>query len=267
VSAVMAIARRELFSYLLSPAGYAVTAIFLFFTSLVFFAAAPLLTGSGFAPGQPASLRMFFEVGVWVFFIIGPAISMRTISDEVRLGTLETLMTAPIGEGQIILGKFLGSFGFLFVMLIPTVVYVFALERFGRPDYGEVACGYLGLLLVGAAYLASGILASTFTSSQVLAYILTIFFWLALLLATMMLPFLAALAETRFGGAESSEVVQRLLGWFQTAAAFLSEGNPVTRMRGFIVGFLDTFNIVYFVTFTVVFLVAASRSLGLRRWP
>ena len=61
---VLAIARRELFSYLLSPVGYAVTAMFLFFTSLVFFAAAPLLSGSGFAPGQPASLRMFFEVGV-----------------------------------------------------------------------------------------------------------------------------------------------------------------------------------------------------------
>ena len=267
MSATAAIARRELFSYLLTPTGYLVTALFLFFTALVYFAAAPLLVGAGFAQGQPASLRMFFEVGVWIFFVIGPAISMRAMSEEFRLGTIEVLMTAPVTEGQVITGKFLGSLGFLVVMLIPTAVYVLVLQAFGRPDYGEVACGYLGLLLVGAAYLASGILASTLTSSQVLAYITTIFFWLILLLATMALPYLASLAEGLGGRPENSAVLNTLLEWLQGTARFLSAGSPVARLRGFVNGLVDTFNIVYFVSFTIVFLVAATKCLSLRRCP
>jgi ABC-2 type transport system permease protein len=267
MNATMAIARRELFSFLVTPAGYLVSAIFLFFTALVYFAAAPLLMGSGFAQGQPASLRMFFDVGVWVFFIIGPAISMRAISEELRLGTIETLMTAPVSEGQVILGKFMGAFGFLVVMLLPTVVYVLVLERFGRPDYGELLCGYLGLLLIGSAYLATGILASTLTSSQVLAYITTIFLWLVLLIATMVLPYLASLVEGLAGRPDNSDVLDGLLAWFQSAAEFLAVGSPLARIRAFVNGLVDTFNVVFFVSFTVVFLVAATKALAARRCP
>lgn len=266
MSATLAIARRELFSYLHTPVGYLVAALFVFFTATVFFAAAPLLVGAGFSQGQPASLRAFFAVGVWVFFFIGPALSMRTISDEIRSGTLESLMTAPVRESQVILGKFFGAFGFLVLMLLPSALFVAALARYGRPDYGEVLCGYLGLLLVGAAYLASGILASTFTGSQVLAYVTTIFFWLILLLATMVLPYLASIAEGLVGRPGNSAGLDAVLGWLEGAARFLAAGNPITRMRGFIIGLVDTFNIVYFVSFTVVLLVAATRSLGLRRW-
>jgi len=265
VTATLAIARRELFSYLLTPVGYLVMALFVFFTALLYFAAAPLL-GAGFSQGQPASMRLFFDVGVWVFFLIGPALSMRTISDEIRLGTLEVLMTSPIRDGQIIVGKFIGSFAFLVVMLLPTLVFVIALERFGRPDYGELFCGYLGLLLVGAAYLASGILASTLTGSQVLAYIATIFCWLILLMATMALPQLAALADGLSGRPGNSAMLESLLVTVRSVAEFLEFGNPVARMRGFIIGLVDSFNVVYFVSFTVVFLVAATKSLGLRRW-
>ena len=267
MSATLAIARRELLAYLLSPVGYIVTALFLFFTSLVYFAAAPLLLGAGFSQGQPASLRLFFQIGVWVLFVIGPAISMRTMSEELRLGTLETLLTAPITETQIILGKFFGSFSFLVLMLLPTVLFVFVLERYGRPDYGELLCGYLGLLLIGAAYLASGILISTLTGSQVLAYIVTIFFWLILLLATMVLPYIASLAEGWAGRPDNSELLEALLGWLQNAARFLAVGNPRARVLDFINGLVDTFNIIYFLSFTVLFLAAAIRALGARRWP
>jgi len=263
----LAIARRELFAYLLSPVGYLVTALFLFFTSLVYFAAAPLLIGAGFSQGQPASLRLFFQIGVWVLFIIGPAISMRTISEELRLGTLEMLLTAPITETQIILGKFFGSLGFLVLMLLPTALFVFALEWYGRPDYGELLSGYLGLLLIGAAFLSSGILISTLTASQVLAYIATIFFWLILMLATMVLPYLASLAEGLSGRPDNSEALESLLSWLESAAGFLAVGNPRARVLDFVNGLIDTFNIVYFLTFTALFLAAAIRSLGARRWP
>ena len=255
MSRTFTIARRELRAYLLSPVGYVVAAMFLFFTALVYFAAAPLLIGSGYSEGQPASMSLFFQVGVWVFFILGPAISMRAISEELRLGTLETLMTAPVTETQIILGKFFGSLGFLLLMLAPTVVYVIALERFGRPDYGELLCGYLGLLLVGAAYLASGILASTLTGSQVLAYVATLFFWLILLLATKALPQLAALAGDFAGREGNSELLETALRWFQSAARFLATGDPTARMAGFVNGLVDSFSIVYFLSFIVVFYV------------
>ena len=267
MSVTIAITRRELGSYLYSPVGYLLPALFLFFTSLIYFAAAPLLVGSGFSQGQPASLRMFFEVGVWVFFIVGPAISMRTISDEVAQGTIETLMTAPVTDSQVIVGKFFGAFGFLVIMLLPTLLYVVILELYGRPDYGELLCGYLGMLLVGAASIASGILASALTRSQMLAYFTTLFFWLVVMLATMLLPFLASLTEGLAGRPDNSPVLELALSWLGNAAGFLAAGNPITRVRGFLVGLVDTFNIVYFVSFTTVFLVVAVRALGLRRWP
>jgi ABC-2 type transport system permease protein len=265
MSRTLAIARRELMAFLLSPVGYLVAALFLFFTSLVYFAAAPVLIGTGFSQGQPASLTLFFQVAVWVFFIIGPAISMRAISEELRLGTLETLLSSPITEAQIIVGKFLGALSFLALMLLPTLVYVIALERFGRPDYGELLCGYAGLLLVGSAYLASGILASTLTSSQVLAYITTIFFWLIVLLATRALPQLALVAEAFAGRPEVSPWLQAVLGWFQYAAHIIAVGDPADRMNDFVKGLIDSFSVVYFLVLTVVFLAAAVKSLALRR--
>lgn len=267
MSATLAIARRELRSYLFSPVGPIIIAVFVFFTALVYFAAAPLLVGGGFSDGQPASLRLFFEIGAWVFFFIAPAVSMRTVSEELRSGTIEMLLTAPVSEFQVIFGKFAGAFGFLALMLVPTAVFVFALEQFGRPDYGEVACGYLGLLLVGAACLSSGILASTLTSSQMMAYLTTIFFWLILLLATVVLPRLAPLAESLAARPENGPWLDVLLPRVDTVAGILASANPLTRMRGFIIGLVDTFNIVYFLSFTVVFLVAATRALAARRWP
>lgn len=264
-TALLAIGRRELMAYLLSPVGALVAALFLFFTALVHFVAAPALMGTGFAQGQPASLRLFFQVGVWVFFVVGPAISMRTLSEEFRLGTIESLLTAPVTEAQIILGKFLGAMGFLVLMLVPTLIYVVALEQHGRPDYGELFCGYLGLLLVGGTYLASGILASTATSSQVLAYLGTIFFWLILLMAAQALPLLAARAEA-LAGPEPGALVGWAIGGLRGVAAVLEHGNPVMRTRGFVIGLLDSFNVVFFFVFTVVFLMAAIRGLKSRRW-
>lgn len=262
-----AIARRELASYLLTPTGYVIAALFLFFTALVYFVAAPLLLTTGFTQGQPASLRMFFQIGVWVLFLVAPAISMRTFSEELRLGTLESLMTAPVTDAHVVFGKFLGAVGFLMVMLLPTLVFVVALEIYGRPDYGELACGYIGLVLVGAAFLASGVLASVLTSSQALAYVTTVFFWMIFLIGTGALPKLAALAEGMSGRPGNSAELEWVLRKSRMMASFLAVGNPMTRAHGFIIGLLDTFNIMYFVAFAAVFLIAAVKALGMRRWP
>jgi len=266
VTALLAITRRELFALLLAPAGALIAAMFLFFTSLVYFVIAPLID-AGFSQGQPASLRLFFEISVWVFFLIAPAISMRTISEELRLGTYEMLMTAPVREAQVILGKFLGSLIFLIVVLLPTMAYVIALARFGRPDFGEIACGYLGLVLIGAAYLATGMLISTLTSSQVLAYIGTAFLWILLLLLTMALPYVAAALQALAEQPEASAVLRSFLRGLEFVTSVLSSLSPMARVRDFVNGLADSFNVAYFVIFTAVFLVAAVRSLEMRRWP
>lgn len=230
------IAARELPAYLLSPAGYVITALFLLITGFLF-------AFAGFEQGQTASLRPTFDVITWVLLFICPAVAMRTISEEFRSGTFEALMTAPVTEAEVIMGKFLGSAAFLLLMLLPTGMYVVALELYGRPDYGELLCGYLGVILAGAAYLAAGILASTLTSSQVVAFLVSVFFWVALVFSTKLLP--ARLDEN----------------WAELVRAL----DPDLRLGNFSIGLLDTSDVVYFLSMTALFLTAAVKSLQVRR--
>jgi ABC-2 type transport system permease protein len=237
VSSVRAIVGRELRASFLSPVGYIIAALFALLTGIVFVSRA-------FDQGQPASLRSVFEWGAWLLLLVCPAISMRAIAEEKRMGTYEMLMSCPVSERGIILGKFIGGMIFLIVILLPTIVHVLALERYGRPDYGEIACGYLGLLLAGAAYLASGLLASALTNSQVVAFLLTIFFWLGLSLATKLLP---GYLPPRWAD-----------------VAFTADPDP--RLRDFAIGLIDTSNVAFFVSLTLLFLFAATRSLQAGRW-
>lgn len=234
---VFVIASRELRAYFLSPAGYIIIALFLLVTGGVFYFGA-------FASGEIASMRPVFGMGTWLLAFIAPAVTMRLISEELRLGTMEMLMTCPVREVEVILGKFLGAMGLLLLMLLPTAAFVLALEMYGRPDYGELLCGYLGLLLAGTAYLASGVLASTLTSSQPVAFLLALFFWLALGIGAKIVP-----------GHIGEE-------WVGVVFAI----DPDVRLRDFTIGLIDTSNVVYFLSFAAVFLVLAVVSLQARRW-
>ena len=232
----LAIARRDFLAYFLTPSGYIVTALFLAISGLFFFI--------GFEPGAVASMRPVFHVGAFILAIIAPAVTMRLVSEELRTGTIETLMTSPLAEWQIIAGKYIAGAAFLAVLLVPTGIYVLLLEIYGRPDYGEVFCGYLGMFVAGLAFLASGLFVSTLTSSQAVAFLLPFCFWLGLLLATMFLP--SAL------GADRAILVTAL--------------SPALRLRDFSIGLIDTANVVYFLGIAVVFLGAAVKTLEARRW-
>lgn len=234
---LLVIASRELRAYFLTPAGYIIIALFLLSTGVVFVFGA-------FASGEIASLRPVFGVGTWLLAFIAPAVTMRLVSEELRMGTLEMLMTCPVREREVILGKFFGAMGLLVMMLLPTGVYVIALETYGRPDYGELLCGYLGLLLAGTAYVASGIFASTLTNSQPVAFLLALFFWLTLGIAAKILP-----THVRDD-------------W----AGVIFAMDPDIRLRDFTIGLVDTSNVVYFITIAAVFLIAAVVSLQARRW-
>jgi ABC-2 type transport system permease protein len=233
----MAIAGRELRSYLLAPGGYVIIALFLLITGFVFFFRV-------FGEGELTSLRSVFGIGTWLLAVVAPAITMRLISEEYRLGTFEALMTCPVREAEVVMGKFLGALALLVVMLAPTWVYVLGLELFGRPDYGEVLCGYAGLLLAGAAYLASGILASSFTGSQPVAFLIALFFWLTFGFGAKLLP--------PHLGDRGRSIVYAV--------------DPDLRLNDFTIGLVDTSNVVYFVTLTGLFLLAAIVSLQARRW-
>jgi ABC-2 type transport system permease protein len=233
----LTLAGRELRSYFLSPAGYIIIGLFLLICGVIFIV-------RSFDQGQPASLRAVFEYGTWMLLFVCPAISMRAIAEERRLGTFEMLMTCPVGETQVILGKFLAAIAFLLLMLAPTIVHVIALEMHGRPDYGELLCGYLGMVLIGAAYLSSGMLASTLTTSQVVAFLVTLFFWIGLSVGAKLIP--PYVPEP-----------------FATAA-FAADPDP--RLRDFAIGLIDSSNIVYFVSLTALFLIASVASLTARRW-
>lgn len=241
--AASAIAGRELLAYFRSPGGYVVAALYALINGWLF-------VRYVFNQGELASMRPIFAFSMVAFMLICPAVTMRMISEEIRLGTIEVLMTFPVRTADVILGKFAAAWGFLAMLLAPTLIFVVALELYGRPDYGELACGYFGVVLAGSMYLASGILASTLTSNQVVAYLITVFFWLILTLGAKGLPQTDVLPES----------------WRGAAAGILFAMDPDLRLRDFVIGLVDSANIVYFCSMTAVFLIAAARSLDTRRW-
>ncbi len=236
MSRTLAIAGREWRAYFLTPGGYIIIALFLLITGGVFVVA-------GFGSGEIASMRTVFGPGTWLLTFIAPAITMRLFAEEFRLGTFESLMTSPVREAEVVFGKFLGAMGMLLAILAPTLLYVIALEVYGRPDYGEIACGYLGLIVAGAAYLACGTLASTLTSSQPVAFLLALFFWLTLGIGSKLLP--GQLNDPW------AQIVFRI--------------DPDMRLRDFTLGLLDSGNVIYFLTIAAFFLIAAIYSLCMRR--
>jgi len=233
----MAIANRELKAYFLTPSGYIIIALFLLVAGGIFFFVS-------FRSAEIASLQNVFSIGTWLLTFIAPAVTMRLFSEELRMGSMELLMTAPVREHEVVIGKFLGALLLLIVMLVPTAVFVIALELHGRPDYGEMAAGYLGLLLAGTAYLACGLFASTITNSQPVAFLLAFCFWVALGLATWLLP--------SFVGDPWAKIMFAL--------------SPASRLQDFTDGLIDTANVVYFLSIAALFLIASVVSVKARRW-
>ncbi len=175
-----------------TPAGWIVTALFALLAGVVF-------TVQTLTPGEPATMRGFFSPAAWLLIVIAPAVSMRLFSEELKSGTIEPLLTAPVSPLTVVLGKYAGAVFFLACMLLPTVVFPFVLAwcADGPIDAGAIASGYLGLLLVAMLYLAVGMLISTLTDSQVLSFLVTM---IVLLLAMIAAGPVARRAPVRVAG-------------------------------------------------------------------
>jgi ABC-2 type transport system permease protein len=158
------ITRRELTAFFVSTIAYIVGAAFLFITGLFFFFTVSL---SGVA-----TLSQVFSVISTVLLFIAPVLTMRLLAEEARLGTLELLLTAPVRDWEVVLGKFLAAFIFFLVMLLPTLYYLFVLTRFGSPDLPVTLSGYLGIILLGAMLLSIGILTSALSTNQIIAAVM-----------------------------------------------------------------------------------------------
>lgn len=173
-----AVMQRELLSLFCSPIGYIVIAGFLLLTGVL------VLVFDTFGPGKPASLRGIFQFTPYVLTIIIPAITMRMISEEYRNGTIEPLMTAPVTDTALVIGKFLAGAIFYAIMLGGTLVYLVVMAMYGNPDVGASLASYFGLLLLGLAFLGFGMFASALTRNQIVAWIvgavpLMLFVWFA----------------------------------------------------------------------------------------
>jgi ABC-2 type transport system permease protein len=158
---VLAVAARELRAYFLSPLAYVVTFLFLFIAGLLFFL---ILNGSQQANLQPT----LQNISVLLLFLM-PAICMRLLSEELRSGTVELLLTNPIQEWEIVVGKFLGAAVLVGVMLVLTLLYPLFLIIFGNPDRGPMLSGYVGVVLQAAGFIAVGLFASSLSQNQVIA--------------------------------------------------------------------------------------------------
>ncbi len=171
LSNIATIFRREVRSYFNSPVAYVVIVVFLaiigwFFTSSLFLA-------------NTASLRTMFELVPFVFLFFIPAITMRLLAEEKKSGTLELLATKPVRDLEIVLGKFLAAWALLGATLVPTLLYLVTILILGSPDVGPILTGYFGLMLMGGVYIAIGLLASSITENQIVAFIISFLIILA----------------------------------------------------------------------------------------
>jgi ABC-2 type transport system permease protein len=234
----VAIMQRELLSLFFSPIGYIVIAGFLLITGVI------VLVTDSIGPGKPATLRGVFDFTPYVLTIIIPAISMRTIAEEYRSGTIETLTTAPISDTQFVIGKYLAALLFYAIMLAGTLVYLVLMMLFGNPDVGAALSSYLGLLLLGASFTAFGVFTSSLTRNQIVAWMLGM---VPLMLFVWFAAFIVRIAE---GGLRQA---------FQQI-------NILRHLDQFNRGLVTTESVVFFLATAVLFLFLAIKVVESRRW-
>lgn len=237
MSNIFIIAKKELKSYFNSAVAYVVFAMFLVLSGY-FFSVILLVTKNASLEGA------LYNTTITLLFLI-PLITMKLFAEERKLGTLEILMTKPVRDFEVVLGKFLASLSFIFLMFLSTGVYVLILFKYGNPEIGPMWSGYLGLFLVAACFATLGIFASTLTENQIIAAVLSFAFILLLWIANWI-----------SGQLELNAKVDEFLSYISLAGHF----------DDFVKGIIDLKSIVFYISFIVFWLFAATKSIGVRRW-
>lgn len=232
----LTLARRELAAYFVSPIAYLIGAGFLLLSAGWFFLNIRI--------GGEASLRPLFDGMALLMVLAVPLLTMGLLSKEFDSGTIETLMTSPVTDAEVILGKFLGTMVFYAALLAATLLFLGLLAAYGTPDLGVAATGYLGMILLGAAYVSAGLFASSLTRYQLIAALAGI-------------GILAVFAIVM-----GLVVSLGVRPWADVAAKL----NAMTYFKEFSRGVLDSRGLVYFLTGTVLFLFLSVKTLESRRW-
>jgi ABC-2 type transport system permease protein len=236
-----AVFKRELFSFLSSMVAYITIGIFLLVSGLLlwFFPDTSVLD-YGYA-----ELSGFFSLVPYLFMFLIPAITMRSFAEERREGTYELLITRPITLWQIILAKYLASLVLVLFALIPTLIYYYSISKLGFPegniDSGAVIGSYIGLFLLGAVFTSIGIFASSLTKNQVIAFVIC-----------------AGLCAFTFLGFDYTSQIPALQNFESIITSLGINQHYVSISRGV----LDTRDLIYFISVSVLFLLFTKLALG-----
>jgi ABC-2 type transport system permease protein len=236
------IARKEYKSYFISPIAYAVAFLIFLILGIIFYANILVATNQQYVP----DISIILNPLVTIFLFTIPALTMRSIADERRSGTMELLLTAPVRDGELIVGKWLGGYLFVLTIILVTWIYPIVLNQLIQPglDQGLMLTGYLGLVLVSSAFVSIGVMASSLFSNQIAAFFTT----LGILLLLWMISYPAqALGST--GG--------ELLRYLD-----LSEHLYNT----FYQGIIEMQDVIYYISVTGLALFLGSVSIQVRRW-
>ncbi len=223
---ISAIFKKEFKAYFLSPIAYIFITVYLITTTFLFF--------QGFFLINQADMRGYFDLMPWVFLFFVPAITMRTWAEEKKVKTLELLLTWPISDFEVVVGKFLASFALLSIVVLLSITIPVTIAILGHPDMGQIVGQYIGALLLGGAYLAIGLWVSSLTENQIVAFIVGN-------------PFVTM--------ASPSFLVPVL--------SYLGLGNHFESISR---GVIDTRDLIYYASVIGFFLFLNVCSLGSRKW-
>ena len=250
---VLAIAQKELRSYFASPIAYIVIGMWAllygyFYASLLQFFVRQSMQMSQFGGQQPVNINeqmirlLFQNVTILVLFLM-PGITMRSYSEEKRSGTIELLLTSPVTDWQIILGKFFGALALYAVMLAVTLIHIGVLFIYGNPEWKPIATTYLGLLLFGGCFISVGLLISSLTKNQIVAFTASFGVFLLLWIIDWM-------------GSFAGPTVNSLLTYLSV----------IGHLEDFTKGVLDTTHLIYYLSFITFGLFLTAKSVDSERW-
>lgn len=241
---VIAIVRKELWQYFFSPIAYIVLASFILINSFVFYIVLAAMSRAASPPISPMALLFGGTFFFWLLLIvIIPVLTMRLGAEERKSGTIETLLTAPVSDFEIVIGKFLSAFLFYLLAWALTLVYVFILKSYDNVDFGPILSGYLGVILLGGFFISIGIWATMISRNQIVAAIIS-FSVMALMVGMTFFSFIL--------GSDKKEVIQNI--------------DLLSIMENFSKGVIDTRNVIYLLSGMVLFLALSVKSLEARRW-
>jgi ABC-2 type transport system permease protein len=232
---ILTIFKKELKSYFYSPVAYIVIVVFLIITGWFF-------TSSLFVAGV-ISMRNVFDIIPFILLFFIPAISMRTFSEEKKAGTIELLLTKPITDFDIVLGKFFSTLALATLTFVPTVVYVISLKFLGPLDFGSIFSAYVGLVLMAGLYISIGLFASSITENQVVAFIISFLIIFALFMMNKILMFVPP-------------ILVPIIEYISADFHFSS----ITR------GVIDTKDLIYYFSGIYIMLLLTKTSLEGRKW-